>query len=42
MRYWKHGNKMIYLVPLENGKVVTLYGNISITSAIEIAKSLDR
>jgi hypothetical protein len=33
---------MIYLVPLENGKVVTLYGNISITSAIEIAKSLDR
>jgi len=42
VRYWKHGNKMIYLVPLENGKVVTLYGNISITSAIEIAKSLDR
>ena len=42
VRYWKHGNKMIYLVPLENGKVVTLYGNISITSALEIAKSLDR
>ena len=42
VRYWKHGNKMIYLVPLENGKVVTLYGNISVTSALEIAKSLDR
>ena len=41
-RYWKHGNKMIYLVPLENGKVVTLYGNISLTSALEIAKSLNR
>ena len=42
VRYWKHGNKMIYLIPIENGKVVTLYGNISITSALEIAKSLDR
>ena len=42
VRYWKHGNKMIYLVPLENGKVITLYGNISLTSALEIAKSLDR
>ena len=41
VRYWKHGNKMIYLVPLENGKVVTLYGNISLTSAVEIAKTLD-
>ena len=42
VRYWKHGNKMIYLVPLENGKVITLYGNISLTSALEISKSLDR
>jgi hypothetical protein len=42
VRYWKHGNKMIYLVPLENGKVITLYGNISLSSALEIAKSLDR
>ena len=42
VRYWKHGNKMIYLVPLENGKVLTLYGNISLTSALEIAKSLNR
>ncbi len=42
VRYWKHGNKMIYLVPLENGNVITLYGNISLTSALEVAKSLDR
>ena len=42
IRYWKHGNKMIYLVPLDNGKVVTLYGNISISSAREIAKSLNK
>jgi hypothetical protein len=42
VRYWKHENKMIYLVPLENGKVITLYGNISLSSALEIAKSLDR
>ena len=42
VRYWKHGNKMIYLVPLGNGKVITLYGNISLSSALEIAKSLDR
>ena len=33
---------MIYLVPLENGRVITLYGNLSLTSALEIAKSLDR
>ena len=42
VRYWNHGNKMIYLVPLNNGKVITLYGNISIASALEIAKSLDK
>ena len=42
VRYWKHGNKMIYLVPLENGNVITVYGNISLTSALEVAKSLDR
>ena len=42
IRYWKHGNKMIYLVPLDNGKVVTLYGNISISPARDIAKSLNK
>ena len=38
IRYWKHGKKMIYVVPLSDGRVVTLYGNISVSSARNIAK----
>ena len=41
VRYWRHGNKMIYLVPLSDGRVLTLYGNISLNSAISIAQSLN-
>ena len=41
IKYWKHGNKMIYLVPLSDGRVLTLYGNISLNSAISIAQSLN-
>ena len=41
IRYWKHGNKMIYIVPISNGRVVTLYGNLSASSAIEIANSIN-
>ena len=40
IRYWRHGNKMIYLVPISNGRVVTIYGNISASKAIQIAKSI--
>ena len=40
VRYWKHGKKMIYVVPLSDGRVVTLYGNISASSAKTIAESL--
>ena len=40
IRYWKHGKKMIYVVPLSDGRVVTLYGNISASSARNIAESL--
>ena len=40
IRYWRHGNKMIYLVPISNGRVVTIYGNISASSAIQIANSI--
>ena len=29
VKYWKHGNKMIYLVPMKDGRTLTLYGNIS-------------
>ncbi|MAR94792.1 MAG: hypothetical protein CMD46_00265 [Gammaproteobacteria bacterium] len=41
-RYWKHGKKMIYVVPLSDGRVVTLYGNISASSARTIAESLTK
>ena len=41
IRYWKHGNKMIYIVPISNGRVVTLYGNLSASYAIEIANSIN-
>ena len=40
IKYWKHGNKMIYLVPISNGRVVTIYGNLSASSAIQIANSI--
>ena len=42
IRYWKHGNKMIYLVPLNDGRVLTLYGNISLSSALSIAESVNK
>lgn len=42
VRYWKHGNKMIYLVPLADGRVLTLYGNLNSESAIEIAQVIDK
>ena len=40
IRYWRHGNKIIYLVPISNGRVVTIYGNISASKAIQIANSI--
>ena len=42
VRYWKHNNKMIYLVPLNDGTVVTIYGNIDTKSAIEIARNIKK
>ena len=41
IRYWKHGNKKIYLVPITNNRIVTIYGNISDATAISIAKSIN-
>ena len=40
IRYWKHENKMIYLVPISDGRLVTIYGNLSLNSAVQIAKSI--
>jgi len=33
---------MIYLVPLKDGRVLTLYGNISLSSALAIAESVNK
>ena len=41
IRYWKHGKKMIYLVPIADNRVVTIYGNIPAKTAISIAKSIN-
>ena len=41
IKYWKHGNKMIYLVPMKDGRTLTLYGNISLSTAMAVAKSLN-
>ena len=40
IKNWRYGDKMIYVVPLSDGRVVTLYGNIDANSAIEIANSI--
>ena len=40
LRNWQHKDKMIYVVPLQDGRVLTLYGNIDQQSALEIAKSI--
>ena len=40
LRNWQHKDKMIYVVPLQDGRVLTLYGNIDQESALEIVKSI--
>ena len=40
VRNWQHNDKMIYVVPMQDGRVITLYGNIDQKSAIEIANSI--
>jgi hypothetical protein len=40
IRYWKHEKKMIYLIPLGDGRVITIYGKLSLKSAMNIADSL--
>lgn len=42
VRYWRYGNKMIYLIPLKNGTAVTIYGNISLNTALEISETLNQ
>jgi hypothetical protein len=40
IRYWKHNDKNIFLIPLSNGRLLTLYGNISLKSAVMIARTI--
>jgi hypothetical protein len=42
VKYWKHGDKMIYVIPLSGGKVATLYGNIDANTALEIANTINK
>jgi hypothetical protein len=37
VRYWQHGDKIIHVLPLTDGRVVTIYGNIDTQSAIDVA-----
>ena len=41
VRNWQHGSKMIYLVPLADGRVLTIYGNIDSKSALEVAQLIN-
>ena len=41
VRNWKHGNKNIYLVPLADGRILTIYGNIDSKSALEVANTIN-
>mgnify|MGYP007000196686 len=41
VRNWKHGNKTIYLVPLADGRVLTIYGNIDTQSALAVANIIN-
>ena len=40
VRYWKSGKNMVYLYPLPDGKVITLYGNLNIEEANKIISSI--
>ena len=40
VRNWQHKDKIIYVVPMQDGRVITLYGNIDQKSALEIANSI--
>ena len=41
VRNWQHKDKMIYVFPMQDGRVLTLYGNIDQKSALEIANSIN-
>ena len=40
VRYWRYGNKNIYLIPLNDGRTLTLYGNLDQKSAQKIINNI--
>ena len=40
VRYWRYGNKNIYLIPLQDGRTLTLYGNLDQKSAQQIINNI--
>ena len=40
VRYWRYGNKNIYLIPLQDGRTLTLYGNLDQKSAQKIINNI--
>ncbi len=40
VRYWRYGNKNIYLIPLKDGRTLTLYGNLDQKSAQKIINNI--
>ena len=40
VRYWTYGNKNIYLIPLKDGRTLTLYGNLDQKSAQKIINNI--
>jgi len=42
VRNWQHKDKMIYVVPLQDGRVITLYGNIDQESVTQIANTIKK
>ena len=42
VRNWQHKDKMIYVVPLQDGRVITLYGNIDEESVTQIANTIKK
>lgn len=41
IRYWRYGNKNIYLIPLQGGKTLTLYGNLDQKSVQKIINNIE-
>jgi hypothetical protein len=40
VRYWRYGNKNIYLIPLQDGRTLTLYGNLDQKNVQQIINNI--